>query len=103
MEKPISLTGIINTLLGVVLASPILGFFSVMWQKASHVDEVERQLNTQKAVTQELVTQIATLKAEHEFFQGSGPEIHSLPASEWLEAEEEIQQKIDKSVYRAKN
>lgn len=105
MEKQtkISLTNIITTLLGIVLASPILGFFSVMWNKANRVDDLKDQLQLQKAAQEQIIEQLTTVKSKIKFLEGEGPYQDEIPADIWLEQKEEIQQKIDKSIYRAKN
>ena len=104
MKNPLSVSNIIATLLGIVLATPIVGFFSLIWQKSNYVDKVEEQVLKQKAVAEELVNQLATVKAQISSLQkNTNARIEDIPAETWLQAEEAIQQSIDKKVYRAKN
>ncbi len=110
MQK-ISLANVITTLLGVVLASPILGFFTVLWGKASKVDQVEDRLLLQKATIDEVVKQMASISIQTAATKDLGPPlpgdtfspngVSNISAQEFFDAEELIQQKIDKSVYRA--
>jgi hypothetical protein len=60
----ININNVITTLLGIILATPIMGFFTVMWQKSSKVDDINSVLRLQDAKIDEMIKQLAIVKSD---------------------------------------
>lgn len=100
--KPFA-SNFISTFLGVVVASLVIAFFALMWERSARVTIFEDQIQIQKTVDKSLADEIGKLKAEHEqvhdYLTMQGMDVDARAVES---AQEAVQQTLDKAVYREK-
>ena len=105
--KPFT-SNFISTFLGVVVASLVVAFFSLMWTRSARVEEYEEKLEIHRAIDANLTKEIAQLRVLIETRTAGdaseGPPIPApLPTAQEVDfAQEQLQGKIDKDIYRLK-
>lgn len=100
--KPFA-SNFISTFLGVVVASLTVAFFALMWERSSKVVDYEERISIQRTVDGQLADEIGKIKArvdrveDHITIDGI-----ELRAEDVSQEQEQVQQKLDKAIYREK-
>lgn len=87
---------------GALLTMLAGGFFAIIWAKTERVARIEKSMETLRTVDIELGNKIGTLEARIDKFSNYMPYIEDLQASDVMQAQEAVQQTLDKAVYRQK-
>lgn len=97
---------IIDRILDTLITGLVVGWFAFTWNQSRKVDEVDNKVAAQSLVDKQIIEDIAEFKAEFYEFKkeitNNDPFMEPIEIKSAAAIREEIQQGIDKEIYRSK-